>query len=181
MTGIVKIPFNFYGCWHLDIGALACRFGRQEAGWPLSCNSRGKLFLNGPKKVKSVVQICFLVTFALVFLVETTLEAKAGTQINFSGVVQRTEMGQVRVHPRTIVSFTDQVALPVPFSDASQIALFDANFSTRLNHQRINLGSRGQVIVLNLSESSRQTFVMCAIGPSQSRQNCVESNVAKVG
>ncbi|MEP1208842.1 MAG: hypothetical protein ABJM29_14155 [Rhizobiaceae bacterium] len=129
------------------------------------------------------IQKRFLAVFllALSFVVQASHVTHAGTVVNFSGVVQRTDPGQVRVYPRTIFSFTDEVALPVPFSGTSQITLYNATTSQRLNYRLIDMGTRGRAAILNLSGSTQQVFAMCPSGQSSSSSHCVQFRVTKLG
>ncbi len=132
-------------------------------------------------KVKIQKHIIAVLLLALSFVVQAMQHTHAGTVVNFSGVVQRTEPGQIRVYPRTIFSFTDEVALPVPFSGTSQITLYNVTTSQRLNYRLINLGPRGRAAILNLSDSTQQVFAMCPFGQSSSSSHCVRFRVTKLG
>ena len=132
-------------------------------------------------KVKFHNRFLSVLLLALSLLVQAMHHSHAGTVVNFSGVVQRTDPGQIRVYPRTIVSFTDEVALPVPFSGTSQITLYDATTSQRLNYRLIDMGTRGRAAILNLSGSTQQVFAMCPSGQSSGSSHCVQFRVTKLG
>ena len=132
-------------------------------------------------KVKIVFQVVAVATLALNFIVQMSHDTNAGTLMNFSGVVQRSELAQARVYSKTIYSFTDEVALPIPFSSAAQVTLYDASTSRRLSHRVINLGARGRAVIINLSGSTQQVFTMCPTDRSNNSKHCVRFHVTKLG
>lgn len=118
-----------------------------------------------------LVKLVFRLIFAglLVFGLNNSAIAASG-HVNFGGFVMPRGPAASISYPQTLVSFTDQVLLPVPANakSATGLSVYSGTERLRTDFQILNIqgsnGAESWAVLVSLDNSPEQVFYLCQDG-----------------